>query len=439
VTYKSLTAQWLLHSRNKWVPTGEYGTIFGDPNFQQVDTRGLLEVRFEPQVSKSVQVLSRAHANLYDFRGTYPLTDGREHDTFNGAWFGVEERVVLAPTNSVRLTVGGEAQFHTVVHETVERAGVPYLDANPTYDVQAGYVLADFGLGSAARISAGSRLDHYSTFGSSNNPRVALIVHPYDGGNLKVMGGKAFRAPSIYELSYNDGGNTQVASPNLKPESIYSGEVEFSHRFSPTVSATVATYSNVVEGLIVTRGGVEADPATMTPAVPLYYENSTAPVLTVGGELEIRRDWRQGWMLSMSYAAQHSRYLPSTSVSDLLGSKDNPAFRRVPNAPEHLASIRGAVPILSRALLASTRISIEGPRFDRHDESDDPVAQQSTEPSVVWDFVLSGEEPRWGLRYSFGLYNAFDWRYSVPISNEFTQNTMVQNGRTFLATANVSF
>src|SRR5207247_11198858 len=107
--------------------------------------------------------------------------------------------------------------------------------------------------------------------------------------------------------------------------------------------------------------------------------------------------------------------------------------------PEHLASRRGAVPILSRALLVSTRVSIEGPRFDRHDEADDPVQQSTTEPAAVWDFVLSGEEPRWGLRWAFGLYNAFDWRYSVPISNEFTQNTMIQNGRTLLATANVTF
>jgi outer membrane receptor protein involved in Fe transport len=299
--------------------------------------------------------------------------------------------------------------------------------------------LADIPLGSAVRLSAGSRLDHYSTFGSSNNPRIALIVHPYDGGNIKIMGGKAFRAPSIYELSYNDGGNTQVASPNLKPESIYSAEVEYSHRFSPTVSASLTSYGNVVDGLILSRGGIDPDPVTMAGGVPLYYTNSTAPVLTLGGEAEVRRDWRQGWMLSASYSAQHSRYVPSTSLSDLVGSSDHPDFRRVPNAPEHLVSMRGAVPILSRALLASTRISIEGPRFDRHEAVVDPIRQRSTDPAVVWDFVISGEEPRWGLRYSFGLYNVFDWRYSAPVSNEFKQNTMIQNGRTLLATANVTF
>jgi hypothetical protein len=111
----------------------------------------------------------------------------------------------------------------------------------------------------------------------------------------------------------------------------------------------------------------------------------------------------------------------------------------VPNAPEHLASIRGAVPRLSHALLATTRLSLEGPRFDRHDESDDAIAQDTSDPAVIWDFVLSGEEQRWGLRYALGLYNAFDWRYSLPTGNEFRQNRIVQNGRTVLATANVAF
>jgi outer membrane receptor protein involved in Fe transport len=143
-------------------------------------------------------------------------------------------------------------------------------------------------------------------------------------------------------------------------------------------------------------------------------------------------------MVGASYSAQHSRYLTGNGAADLLASA-NPQFRKVPNAPEHLASVRGAVPILAHGLLASTRISIEGPRFDRHDQADDPEPQGKTDPAVVWDLVFSGEEPRWGLRYAIGVYNAFDWRYSVPVSNEFRQNTIVQNGRTFLANVNLTF
>jgi len=144
-------------------------------------------------------------------------------------------------------------------------------------------------------------------------------------------------------------------------------------------------------------------------------------------------------MLAASYSAQHSRYLNGATASDLFGGSSNPDLRRVPNAPEHLASVRGSVPIISHALVAATRISVEGPRFDRHDEADDPEPQKKTDAGVIWDFVFSGQESKWGLTYAVGIYNAFDWRYATPLSAEFQQRTLVQNGRTLLATTSVTF
>jgi outer membrane receptor protein involved in Fe transport len=435
LTWKSFTATWLAQSRNKWVPTAEYeGVLFNDPRFQQVDSRGLVELRYEPEVSSTLRLMSRVHVNYYNFRGFYPRSPadgGLEKDTFNGSWVGIEQRVVLAPVSILRLTLGGELQDHFLVHQTVDDNTGSSLDDKRPFQIGAAYGLADVALSKAARLSAGARLDHYSTFGSSINPRVALIVRPYEGGNLKIMAGRAFRAPSIYELYYNDGSITQRPSPDLKPETIVSGEVEFSHRFSPTVVGTVATFGSVADNLVVGRGSGTATDLS-------YYENSSAPVFTVGGEVEIRREWRQGWMLGASYSAQHSRYLPGDSLSDVFSSRDSPTLRRVPNAPEHLASVRGAVPILSHALLASTRISVEGPRFDRNEQVGDPP-QGTTDPAVIWDFVFSGEEPKLGLHYALGLYNAFDWRYAVPVSNEFRQLSIVQNGRTVLASTSVAF
>jgi outer membrane receptor for ferrienterochelin and colicin len=441
-TYKSLTALWFFHSRDKSLPTAEFDTLFGDSRLHQVDTRGLVEVRFEPELSRTVQLMSRAHVNYYSFRGTYPrdpTNGGVERDTFDGSWAGIEERLVFTPGGRIRLTLGGEFQSHYLVHQTVEDDSGVHLDDKPTYNVGAGYLLADVPISESVRLSLGSRFDSYSTFGSSNNPRLAVIVKPYRAGNLKIMAGKAFRAPSTYELYYNDNGITQQPSPDLQAESIYSAEVEFTHRFTPTVSATAATYGNLVSNLIVTRGsGTPPDPATGMAGDLLRYENSAAPVFTVGGEVELRRDFRQGWMLAAQYSAQHSRYLNGSSPSDLFGSS-NPDFRHVPNAPEHLAAVRGSVPVISHALVASTRIAIEGPRFDRHEETSDPEPQNKTDGGVIWDFVFSGQEPKWGLHYAVGVYNAFDWRYTVPVSAEFTQKSLVQNGRTFMASVNVAF
>jgi outer membrane receptor protein involved in Fe transport len=111
----------------------------------------------------------------------------------------------------------------------------------------------------------------------------------------------------------------------------------------------------------------------------------------------------------------------------------------VPNAPEHLFALRAAAPVVPGLFVASTRVSVEGPRWDRHDRAADP-AQQQTDAALLWDVVLSGRAERWGLRYNLGVYNVFDWRYSTPVSTEFGALTAVpQNGRTFLASASVEY
>jgi len=118
----------------------------------------------------------------------------------------------------------------------------------------------------------------------------------------------------------------------------------------------------------------------------------------------------------------------------------SPDLREVPNSPNHLAAIKGGVPIIGRALMLMNRLSLDGGRYDRNDRAAaDSPPQRETSPALLWDVVLSGAEPRWGLTYAFGVYNAFDTRWEVPISTEFRQTTMPQTGRTFLASGAITF
>ncbi len=426
IWYKALTAQWLLTSRDKTLPSGEFETIFGDPRTHFVDTRGLLELRFEPNVSQRLQLLSRAHLNLYDFDDflAYPAsTGGSARETFRGRWVGVEQRAVYTPVPAVRITAGGEVQRHFETDQTGQNDAGFYLNRNDPYSVIAGYGVADVTPSRALKLSVGSRLDYYSNFGSSLNPRAAVIVRPYEAGNLKIVVGKAFRAPSVYEHYYT--GPTQIPGLDLRPEEIISGEVEFTHRFSSAISATVATYDNHVTNLIVLDG-------QGTAQSPNQYVNSTSPIETTGAEAEVRREWRDGWMVAASYAYQRSRYLNDAPVGGVAPLRD------VPNSPNHLASLKAAAPIVGSLLNAMTRLSFVGPRMDKYDQSTDPP--QGTTPSAfVWDVVLSGQAERYGLRYALGLYNAMNYRYTVPVSREFLQESIVQNGRTVLLSAQLTF
>ncbi len=172
----------------------------------------------------------------------------------------------------------------------------------------------------------------------------------------------------------------------------------------------------------------------------VQFQNSKAPVLVLGAEAEIRREWREGWMLAASYTLQRAQYLQDTNL------------REVPNYPSHMGSVKGSVPIIGRTLIATTRVTVESPRFDRANKEIDigcdaanvgtaaPCASQgTTTPSAVWDLVFSGDLERYKMRYSVGVYNLLDWKYDAVPSAEYTQRTIRQKGRTVMANINISF
>jgi outer membrane receptor for ferrienterochelin and colicin len=428
------SAAWYLQSHHKRLPTGEYETLLGDPRTEQTDSRASLELKAEPKWSESLRTMTRVHANHYRFDGGFARAapdGGLEHDTFRGSWFGAEQRVELQPSDFFKLTLGGEAQLHVQVRERAADESGSFLDDSRPFQVGAAYALVDLKPSERLHVSAGARLDAYSTFGSSLNPRLAVISKPYARGNTKLMLGKAFRAPSVYELYYNDGGTTQVPSPNIGSESIYSLELEHTHRFSTAISATAAVFCNYARDLVTTAGrGDEAD--------PLRYVNAAAPIATLGAELGLRRAWRQGYLLELSYSFQRSRFLRSESLRSLLEFEQSPEFRRVANSPEHLGSVKGALPLFGRALTLASRLSLESGRYDRHERRGEE-RQGTTDAFAIWDIVLTGHDERSRLSWAAGVYNAFDWRYSLPVSAEFSQRRIMQDGRSVLLSADVAF
>ncbi len=447
--WKALTVQWSANSHDKHLPTGEYGTLLGDDRTHQIDTRLMTEARFEPKITEAIQSLSRAHVNYYEYTGYFasaPENGGLSHETFKGLWAGLEQRFVFTPGKTVRVTVGGEIQNHFKVDQFGEnelfsapaKNGV-FLDDHRTFQIGAGYAVADITPTRAVKLSLGGRYDGYSTFGGSFNPRVAVILKPYDTGNVKVMFGKAFRAPSTYEQFFYEP-EVSVTNTHLSPESMYSLEVEYSHRFTPTVVGLVSVYENVITNLI------ESVPDAANPAAGTIYENTNTPVGTMGAEAELRKEWKDGWMASASYSFARSVYLKDSSLGSIATLARDPAFREVPNAPEHLASLHGGAPILGRALMAMTRVSFTSSRYDVHNVqptlTTPQPAQEETSAAVIWDLMLTGAEPRWHVRYSLGVYNLANWKYSVPVlqgPGYFVQDSLIQNGRTILAAAYVDF
>jgi outer membrane receptor protein involved in Fe transport len=416
--------------------------VLGDSRTQYTDTRYLLEARYEPKINDVVQLFFRAHANRYTFDGDYVNQDPNnpanphppqadvQHEDYVGMWFGGEARVVITPIKQIRLTAGGEGQGAP----TADMVGnfpaakppgnADYLNTHNPYGFGAGYVVLEATPVPWLRLSAGARADDYTTFGPVFVPRGAVIFKTPKGGTLKLMAGRAFRAPSIYEQFYTDGGVTQLpgddAKHHLAPESIVSTEVEFSQRFLRDWLALAAGHFSRVDNYI------ETLPDAQQPSL-LRYVNTPNPVLVAGLDLELRREWRQGWMVSAMYGYQRvQRY--DFGESGLPAITGNP---RLSNAPEHLASFKGVVPVLPDLVSLATRITLEAPRLDEYG--------QTTATHVIADLAVSGTLKRFGVSYAFGVYNVLDQRYDYPVSISYLSSTMQQNGRTFLGDLKVAY
>ena len=118
---------------------------------------------------------------------------------------------------------------------------------------------------------------------------------------------------------------------------------------------------------------------------------------------------------SQRHGGDYTNYVTNLIVLDGQGT-----------AHRGLAAQRDDAPLVRRA------------RRDKYDQSTDPP-QGTTPSALLWDVVLSGQAERYRLRYALGLYNAANYRYAVPVSREFQQESIVQRGRTALLSAQVTF
>lgn len=132
-----------------------------------------------------------------------------------------------------------------------------------------GFVQDEWRLAPDWILTAGVRLDDYSDFGATINPRIALVWNPSDTLTAKAIYGQAFRAPTFTELY----GNNIVAvagNPDLKPETIDMIEFSLEKIWSPQVQTKASLYEYALDDLI--RGGT-APGSTNNPLTKIKKQN----------------------------------------------------------------------------------------------------------------------------------------------------------------------
>lgn len=136
-------------------------------------------------------------------------------------------------------------------------------------------------------LTAGARIDHHSYFGLFTSPRAGVLLLPSDSLVVKVLYGRAFRAPTARELLVDvgvdeDGENEFVAgNPGLQPEVIDTVESE--------VTATVVDGFTLRGAGFFSAVGQEINSVVVAnnPRLGTHFYDNTGNNTVMGGEGQV--------------------------------------------------------------------------------------------------------------------------------------------------------
>lgn len=146
------------------------------------------------------------------------------------------------------------------------------------------------------QLTAGIRYDHYSDFGSTINPRAALVWDINKQLTTKLLYGKAFRAPSFSEQA-NQNNPVLLGNKDLKPETINTFEWAVDYRPTSSLRTAVNIYYYEIRDLIAAVPDVGKPSATFRNG-----DNQHG----YGSEFEWSWQANEKWSVSGNYAWQRA-------------------------------------------------------------------------------------------------------------------------------------
>ncbi len=400
--YTDLTLEGGYLKRFKTLPTAPYGSVFNSSQTVSVDTRAFLDLKYEHQFDNRLGIMARTTLTSYRFDGDYLYDTGTDRvlnsDLARGDAVSAEFQLTSDLFRRHKIVAGGEIRYNYHQDQFNTDATTAYLTDLRNSLSWALFIQNEYTLLPNLALHAGVRFDHFSNFGSTTNPRAALVYTPLAGTTLKFLYGTAFRAPNAYELHYSDGDITMRANPRLREERITSYEAMLLQDLGPYLTLNVNAYYNQMKNII----DQVADSTGL-----LVFEN-TDSYRTCGIEGELQAHWTDGIQGRLSYAYQDiSRHGTSSAVF---------------NSPRHLIKLNILTPLIEKKLLLGIEEQFTSAR-NTLNGSDAPEF-------FITNLTLSSRDLLFkGLEVSATVYNLLDRHYESPSSADYLQNSLRQDGR----------
>jgi len=389
-------------SREKGLPTGSYASTFNDPRSRTTDGLSLASLSYERNLANSATFSTRVHAGRYVYDGEYAYTAfAPNKDFFVGEWWGLDIDAARRIGSRQFLTYGAEYRDNFKMLQT-NYDPEPYVLYSYAQDKSTRwgtFAQDEIRLADPLMLYAGLRVDRYEGFGYATTPRAALIYTPSSTTTFKLLAGRAFRAPSDYELQYNIAHQSTV-KPQLEPEHIETLELTAQRLIGGGVEISASGFRNRLTDLLSRR--------TDTTSGSQYFGN-VDEIHSRGVELGLNVNRGHGLSGKLAYSFQRT--------------EDRAIGIQLSNSPEQMVQMELRSPILGSAATASVDAQYMSARTT--------LLGNVAGSHVLTNFSLFAPRTFGRFDLSASVYNVFAARYGDPVSNGFVQDLVQQDGRSF--------
>jgi iron complex outermembrane receptor protein len=388
--------------RKKTIPTASFGADFNNPHNWTIDARGYLDLKYEHSFENQWNVLARLYYDDYYYHGDYIFSSVKNKDFAWGKWWGGEFKITKALLDRHKIVFGTEINdnFRQDQRNYDELPFTVFLDDKRDSFNWALYLQDEFSVLENLVLNAGVRYDHYETFGATTNPRIALIYSPLEKTIFKLLYGRAFRPPNVFELRYSDGNQTGKSNPNLEPETIHTYELVYEQYLGRHLRGTSTLFYHRIRDLI---------SQTIDPADGLLVFQNLGQAEAIGFEAELEGKWTSGWEGRISYS--------------YVQTKDKDTKETLTNSPAHLAKLNLILPLVRESFFINPELQYTSRRKT--------LARSHSDDFLIANLTVFSQNLIKGLEISGSVYNLFDKKYGDPGAGEHIQDVIRQDGRTY--------
>jgi outer membrane receptor protein involved in Fe transport len=397
LTWRNWTVTALFGQHKYLVPSGWFGTDFGDTGTTDLESRNFVEAAWSRPVGKNGEIRWRTYYDQYRYDGVYAYDGYRNFDGASGDWVGSQFVYQHQTSRFGTITVGGEVNVD--LRNLQYNFGVTTSDAGSVrqdnfrishprkaYGV---FVQEEFQLSPAWTAYLGGRVDHSTQDAPTFSPRLAL-VYKRSGTTYKLMYGRAFRNPSTFERYWE---------PNveLHAEQINTFEIAREQKVHRRVNLITSAFHYRLGGLI------EGVPISDDK---LQYRNSSRADAT-GLEMEVN--------------GQPTDWLETVGSFSVQRTRGTYSGGRLQNSPVRLGQFRASVPLADQRLILGGAVRYVGSRLG---------ADGSGVPAVTLaDLTVTAPRLHPHMELQFGIRNLMNAAYADPLSPEHLTHLMPGAGR----------